>query len=395
MPSYAPALILTASGDVKPGKISLAAGEKIPSVDSIQKYYRRKTAPAAIGTYMSGSTQLQLFGYKEGKAGQENKHELPPPYDKVILFGDIVLVAIKDGDPQPFTPEDYHEFYNRAFGGFDDLGSEDDTEEDAEEDEPSEGEQEEEAVEDDFDSGSEGEESTAADSEPEVEQEAEPEPKVAVRAKAKKPSSKQGFTLGKNEVALTEEDVDEMTTLREMALARFKTISYLSDPQSKIVVPRDGEATLPHLSNAQAIEAFEKQIYLMAFKEATKRGVIPHWRNKTFCEYYLIFARTNYIHLTTLPKVKEQILSGELLLENLPQCNHYALNPEGWHDLRERQRIREEKELAGDRRMATDRFKCHRCGQKQCSYYQLQTRSADEPMTTFIKCLVCNNEWRQ
>jgi DNA-directed RNA polymerase subunit M/transcription elongation factor TFIIS len=377
MPSYASALILTSSGDVKQGKITLATGEKIPSVESIQKYYRRKVSPVQIGTYnpKDGGTQLQLFGYKEGKAGQENKHELPPPYDKVIIFGDIILVAVNGGEVLPFTAEEYHEFYNRAFGGFDDLGSSDEEEDDA----STEGEQEEEAVEDDFESDSEGEDSDSASEEEaeveaEVEVEVEPEPKVAARAKAKKPSSKQGFTLGKNEIALTEEDTDNIIPLREVVIKRFQAIPYLS---------------------GKPVEEFEKQIFLMALKEATKRGVVAHWRNATFREYYLIYARTNYIHLTTLPNVKEKILSGEISLEQLPQHNHYSLNPEGWHDLRERQRIREEKELAGDRRMATDRFKCHRCGQKQCSYYQLQTRSADEPMTTFIKCLVCNNEWRQ
>lgn len=29
----------------------------------------------------------------------------------------------------------------------------------------------------------------------------------------------------------------------------------------------------------------------------------------------------------------------------------------------------------------TDAFKCGRCHQRKCTYYQMQTRSADEPMT--------------
>jgi transcription elongation factor S-II len=37
---------------------------------------------------------------------------------------------------------------------------------------------------------------------------------------------------------------------------------------------------------------------------------------------------------------------------------------------------------------ATDIFKCGRCKQRKCTYYQMQTRSADEPMTTFGKGLV-------
>ena len=38
-------------------------------------------------------------------------------------------------------------------------------------------------------------------------------------------------------------------------------------------------------------------------------------------------------------------------------------------------------------------FKCERCKGKNTSYYQLQTRSADEPMTTYIQCLNCNFTW--
>ena len=43
---------------------------------------------------------------------------------------------------------------------------------------------------------------------------------------------------------------------------------------------------------------------------------------------------------------------------------------------------------------ATDEFKCYKCSKRQCTYYQLQTRSADEPMTTFVTCLNCGNNWK-
>ncbi|CAL9754250.1 unnamed protein product [Musa acuminata subsp. burmannicoides] len=42
----------------------------------------------------------------------------------------------------------------------------------------------------------------------------------------------------------------------------------------------------------------------------------------------------------------------------------------------------------------TDQFKCGRCGQRKTTYYQMQTRSADEPMTTFVTCVNCNNHWK-
>jgi transcription elongation factor S-II len=39
-------------------------------------------------------------------------------------------------------------------------------------------------------------------------------------------------------------------------------------------------------------------------------------------------------------------------------------------------------------------FQCSRCKMRTTTYYQLQTRSADEPMTTFVTCLNCNKRWK-
>jgi transcription elongation factor S-II len=39
-------------------------------------------------------------------------------------------------------------------------------------------------------------------------------------------------------------------------------------------------------------------------------------------------------------------------------------------------------------------FTCGRCKKNETSYYQMQTRSADEPMTTFITCVGCGHHWK-
>ncbi|XP_030540380.1 transcription elongation factor TFIIS-like [Rhodamnia argentea] len=51
-------------------------------------------------------------------------------------------------------------------------------------------------------------------------------------------------------------------------------------------------------------------------------------------------------------------------------------------------------ELGAGPKATTDQFKCGRCGQRKCTYYQMQTRSADEPMTTYVTCVNCNNHWK-
>jgi len=39
-------------------------------------------------------------------------------------------------------------------------------------------------------------------------------------------------------------------------------------------------------------------------------------------------------------------------------------------------------------------FECGRCKSYKTTYFQLQTRSADEPMTTFVTCVNCNKKWK-
>lgn len=35
------------------------------------------------------------------------------------------------------------------------------------------------------------------------------------------------------------------------------------------------------------------------------------------------------------------------------------------------------------------------CGGTKAYFFQLQIRSADEPMTTFYKCCQCGHQWRE
>lgn len=39
-------------------------------------------------------------------------------------------------------------------------------------------------------------------------------------------------------------------------------------------------------------------------------------------------------------------------------------------------------------------FTCGKCKGTKTTYFQMQTRSSDEPMTTFVTCITCNNRWK-
>ena len=86
---------------------------------------------------------------------------------------------------------------------------------------------------------------------------------------------------------------------------------------------------------------------------------------------------------------------GQSPFNSIAGMNTYELFPSRWRDQFDKQQVREKRQLEGNRSMATDQFLCTRCWKRECTYYEMQTRSADEPMTIFITCLNCGKHWRQ
>jgi hypothetical protein len=176
MPTYC--IVLQTKGTTRNAQLTDAVlGEGKPSPAAAGAILRRSTEPELIGTYKYGAVTLHLFGYKTGKAGTENKHELPPPHDKVLLFGEAVLFATTAGKFSTFNDAEYKKWYTAAFGGFEDLDGEEDEdeEEDGDEDEEEEEEEVEEVVEED----EEKEPEIAEEEEEEEEAPRRPAPKVS------------------------------------------------------------------------------------------------------------------------------------------------------------------------------------------------------------------------
>lgn len=171
-------IILAAKGEVKTGALGVIdAGVEA----ALGKCLKRAKPPALIGTWTWQKYKLFLYGYTEGRAGTENKHELHAPFDETVLFGDAVIVASFDKSadkPTPFTPELYKRFYNSKGGSeFEDVdgGEEEDDETDEEDIEDDE--------EDDYDD--EGvEEDAVEDDSPNIDEEDEEEVRPMLRIKS-------------------------------------------------------------------------------------------------------------------------------------------------------------------------------------------------------------------
>ena len=65
---------------------------------------------------------ISLFAKTTGRAGQENKYELPPPVDEILYFGRCLLV---NEDGTDLTINTWNIIYEALFGGFEDIGEED------------------------------------------------------------------------------------------------------------------------------------------------------------------------------------------------------------------------------------------------------------------------------
>lgn len=80
---------------------------------------------------------ISVYGKTNGKAGQENKYDFPPPIDSVLFFGGCVLIKMgNDSMIQDLRITDWNIIYDKLMGGFDDLDGNEEEEEEEEEDIP-------------------------------------------------------------------------------------------------------------------------------------------------------------------------------------------------------------------------------------------------------------------
>ena len=112
------------------------------TVKNIRKMMREKSKVKKIlhlYNWLYEGSMIQCYGCLEGKAGKENKHELPPSGDKIIetidnsdtqlIFNDIFIVRVENKKYLDFDVSEYGLFYNLCFQGFDECLSDEDEDE--------------------------------------------------------------------------------------------------------------------------------------------------------------------------------------------------------------------------------------------------------------------------
>lgn len=96
------------------------------------------------------------------------------------------------------------------------------------------------------------------------------------------------------------------------------------------------------------------------------------------------------------PNLRINLLMGHLKPSKLAFMSAEEMASEEMKKIREvytKQGI-DDHQMATNSGCETDLLKCGKCKKNRCTYNQMQTRSADEPMTTFVLCNNCGHRWK-
>lgn len=389
MPGTYPVLLLKVDGNVELAQIKQAGAK--PALKDLQTHLKKKTLPSVITTYPYGAKRVTAVGYTKGKEDELSQHQLPPPCEVNEVYGSIVLIVHSSkvawdsstSTIEIFTPSHYEEFYEKACSG--DL-----IEEDAEDEDDAEAEIEEteEAGVDEADAeDEEGEVDDEVDDEvdnevdDEVDDEVEEAPRPAPRRKIIKIDPQQlQFQFKSN-----------LVPEQQCGVLQVKQRQHILEVLTKL---------LSEHCNKDDLQNLERGIYNASLNEAKVRQIPLTWEHETFRWIYEMVAKRAIANFNPDSYVGNKHLierwkDGEFTLDQIGAWTSYELKPMHWKDLKDQLLRREQRILEGNMSMATDRFRCSQCKEKKCSYYELQTRSADEPMTIFVKCLNCGKQWKQ
>lgn len=150
------------------------------------------------------------------------------------------------------------------------------------------------------------------------------------------------------------------------------------------------------VDNKAMASNIEKSIFNWSISKSRLYNDVPSWENLSFVARYKHKAlaitrnlKNTQTHL--LDRLKRGFVQSVTLVDMTPD----EIWPGGPWDLKRQELLAKELSKIGKVETPSDGlFTCAKCKSKKTTYYQLQTRSADEPMTTFVTCLNCNKRWK-
>jgi len=167
---------------------------------------------------------------------------------------------------------------------------------------------------------------------------------------------------------------------------------------ANVLIEKHPSVDVTGLSNVA--HNMEKSIYNWTIKEMpviiTRSE--PHegdqWKDYQFVNKYKM-KYVNVLDALQRGDLTHKILSGKVKTPKLGGMSPAVLWPEGpMAKCIQAKKDEEMRKMALTLTHEDGMFTCGKCKSKKTTYYQMQTRSADEPMTTFVTCMNCNKRWK-
>ncbi len=147
-------------------------------------------------------------------------------------------------------------------------------------------------------------------------------------------------------------------------------------------------------------EKMAKNMEVAVFNWTVRRlPTMSSWKEKAFREMYKYRFLEMKNALSRPGSVfKANVLDKRIRMKDVVKMTAEQIVPDGPCAASVQGHVKRELEIEKNKAKLDEEyegiFKCRKCQSKKTSYYQLQTRSADEPMTTYVTCLNCDNHWK-
>jgi DNA-directed RNA polymerase subunit M/transcription elongation factor TFIIS len=301
-----------------------------------------------------------------------NQHVLGGNFQDEVFVGSIVMMLTANSNTDNYDklpaayinlkPAEYETIYSN-WTTVDEDDDEDDDDEDAVDDDDD----DEAAVAEDDDDDDDDDSKGAADNDDDDDDAAPPEEAAAVESKAAAPKKQR---IPRATAASAPADIHSPCPLRELVKLRYTEVG------------------------VKAVVDLENAILDRCIRECIKHGVDVTWTNPGFWNHYRGRCIQFYENMRLTPEWVAKLNSSEIAPQDFAELSAVDLCPKRWKARIEAQ-IEKDKHLYSNTGAASIYFYCSGCKKKsKCDYYQLQTRSADEPMTTFVTCLECDRRWK-
>ena len=147
------------------------------------------------------------------------------------------------------------------------------------------------------------------------------------------------------------------------------------------------------------VRNIEKSIFNWCVRTTKSLDQVPSWEDRYFKIRYANKCSGIYFNLThPSSDMIERIKTGVLKTKNIADYKPFELWTTGPWAIQVQQSAEKQERLdIANNRVDENKkgmYQCGKCKSWNTTYFQLQTRSADEPMTTFVTCMNCEKRWK-